>query len=87
MWRAEQLGGSEHFGWDHNSYLAADQVDAVKALISIKAHSGKRGPVKFEDPVYRPKPKDVKTEIETPVPDTSLDNFNVQALVAQMGIS
>lgn len=81
LWRAEQLGGPEHVGWSTETYLLADQVDADKAMLAIKGHSGK-GRIKFPDPVYRP-PRPDKV-VEAPVAKT-LDDFDINALLAQMG--
>lgn len=68
-------------GWDHKTYLLADQVDADKAMLAIKTHHGK-GRIKFPDPVYRPpRPKE---ELETPQAQ-SLDDFDIHALLASMG--
>lgn len=81
-WRAAQLGGPEHIGWSNETYLLAEQVDAVKALIAITAHQGKKGKVKFPDPVYRPKvEKDEETKEEL-----TLDDFDIHGLMAQMQI-
>lgn len=81
MWRAKQLGGSEHIGWSHNTYLLADQVDADKALLAIKTHKG-RGRVKFPDPVYRPK----INKTDTVDPEVNLENFDIHGLMAQIQI-
>lgn len=81
MWRAKQLGGPEHIGWSHETYLLADQVDAAKVMIAIKTHKGK-GRVKMPDPVHRPK---IKKENLTD-PEVTLENFDIHALMAQMQI-
>lgn len=77
-----QLGGPEHIGWTHESYLLAQQVDAVKALIAVTAHQGKKGRVKLPEPVYRPKvAKDEESGSEA-----TLDNFDIHGLMAQIQI-
>lgn len=80
VWRAEQLGGLEHLGWSHDTYRAADQVDAIMANTAITAHMGQRGKPKMPEPVFRPK---VKKEQE-PIAQ-SLDDFDINKLVAMIG--
>ena len=80
-WRAKQLGGPEHIGWSHETYLLADQVDAVMALYTVQAHKGKKGRIKYPDPVYRPK---VDGVVEKQA--KSLDEFDIHGLMAQIQI-
>lgn len=52
LWRAKLLGGEKWLGWDINSYLIADLIDATVFQTNATAVNKKAKPGK---PVERPK--------------------------------
>lgn len=71
LYRANQLGGVEHLGWSTDSYLAAEQIDAIMASNALIANQGSKKRPKFPDPVWRPthkkEPEVAKSILDIPV--------------------
>lgn len=76
IWRAKAFGGSElkdyqkYFGWDSNSYVLADLIDAVNINTLTLVASNSDGKAPDFEPYPRPGSAD---KPETPV--QSLDDF------------
>lgn len=82
VWRANKLGGPEHLGWTADTYLAADQIDAIRVQTVVAGNVGSRRRPKMPDPVYRPK---VKTDEEVLAEAKDLASFDVTRLVKMTG--
>lgn len=54
VWRANQLGGLEHFGWDITAYRLADLIDAVQLNTVVSGNVGSTKAPESPEPFYRP---------------------------------
>lgn len=82
VWRANKLGGPEHLGWSADTYLAVDQIDAIRVQTVVAGNVGSRRPPKMPDPSYRPK---VISDEEVLAKAESLAEFDVTRLMKMTG--
>lgn len=82
VWRANKLGGPEHLGWTPDTYLAADQIDAIRVQTVVAGNVGSRRTPRMPDPWPRPK---VKTDEEVLAEAKDLTSFDVNRLVKMTG--
>lgn len=85
MWRAKQLGGPElkdhirFVGWDANSDILADLIDAVNAQSHLHMSINTPTEKKHEIPELDPYPRPGVEEVKTPEPPKqSLEDFGMQ---------
>lgn len=55
LWRAEHLGGMDHFDHSKDSELFMTIIDAIQTNTAITAHFGAKGKPKLPEPFPRPK--------------------------------
>lgn len=88
IWRAKEFGGPElesysrYIGWDANSYILADVVDAVNSNTSSFIAANSSG---NNVPELKPYPRPGQGE-DKPTPVASLDDF-VGGKLMQLGIA
>ena len=82
LWRANQLGGPEHLGWDTHAYLMADQIDAIQVNTVVAGNVGASRAPRMPDPVFRPK---VISNEEVIAKAESLADFDVNRLAMMTG--